>query len=67
MPAPEEPAAPPAQPVRRDHEGQRFHEVRREPQENGALVARGAQPANVTVLQVADAAVNHLEAVGRGA
>ena len=41
--------------------------MRGDAQHRGALGARGAQAANIGVLQVADAAVNHLEAFGRGA
>jgi hypothetical protein len=40
--------------------------MRCEAQEHRALAARGAQPTNVAVLQVTNAAVYHLEAVSRG-
>ena len=41
--------------------------MRRDAKHRRALGTRGAHPANIGMLQVADAAVNHLETLGRGA
>ncbi len=56
-----------AVPVGGNQDRQRRDQMRGDAQHRGALGARGAQAANIGVLQVADAAVNHLEAFGRGA
>ncbi len=56
-----------AVPVGRNQDGERRDQMRRDAQHRGALGTGGAQPADIGVLQIADAAVNHLEAFGRGA
>src|SRR5262249_42586335 len=63
----EKPAAALAAAIGGYHEGQGRHQVRRYPQQDCALEARGAQPPDIGMLNVTDAAVYDLEAVGRGA
>ena len=50
----------------RHQHGERVHQMGGDPQQRRALPARLADPCQVEVLQVADAAVHHLERVGRG-
>ena len=52
--------------VGRDHDRQRVREVRGDAQEGGACRGRLPDARDVDVLQVADAAMQHLEGVGRG-
>ena len=52
---------------RRHQERRRVDEVRREPDQQLALEQRLADQAEVEVLQVAEAAVDHLRGAARGA
>ena len=53
--------------VGRNQDRQRGDQMRGDAQHRGALGTRGAQPPDIGVLQIADAAMDHLEALGRGA
>ena len=63
---PERPGSAETVPERRNHDGEGMHQVRGDPQQRGALPTGFANPGEVQVLEVADAAVDDLERVRRG-